>query len=178
MSGFPLPVARETSLRPFAPQRAVIGCGRDALHMCKVTNAEMLMTYWPHIREGLLRIQQKNPPRAHWLPEHVLMELHKGLAGQNAMECFLAHDGITELSHGFIVVYPLIDPFVSLPLKLFVWMLALEPQTMLQLVPELDHMVRARGFRGWQMQTSRKGWIRRCRDVGANVVEYVVAKDL
>lgn len=178
MSIFPLDNPPRQPPRPFAPKQMVVGCGRDGLHMCKVTTPDMLMTYWPHIREGLLHIQKKNPPRAHWLPEHVLLELHKGLAGQNAMECFLAHDGTAEVSHGFMVVYPLIDPFVSLPLKLFVWMLALEANTMMQLVPELDHMVKSRGFRGWQMQTSRRGWVRRCRDVGAEVVEYVVAKDV
>lgn len=175
------------SLAPIAaPQTALVlrelgyamSCGRDDLHMCKVTTPAMLMTFWPSIRSGLLRLRQKNPPRTQWLPEHVLLELHKGFAGQSSVECFLAHDGDVDETHGFIILYPLIDPFVGLPLRLFVWMLSLEPHVMVQLVPELDAMTLSRGYHGWQMQTGREGWLRRCKAVGARVVEYVIAKDL
>ena len=162
----------------FQAVHAMIGCGRDGLHMCRVNSIPMLMQFWPAIRRGLLQIRRKNRPLFRWLPDHVLREIQKGLLNQSSTECFLAHDGTEETVHGFIVVYPLIDPFVQLPLRLYVWMLAAEAGVMRQLIDELDAICLERGLHGWQMQSPRRGWIRRAPQIGAHVVEYTIAKDL
>ncbi len=166
------------TLQPERLPSQVIGCGRVGLHICKLHNGEMLVALWPWLRRGLVQIQQKNPPHAKWMPEHLRLEIIKGLAGQSGTECFIAHDGDTEALHGFLIACPLIDPFVNLPLSWFVWMCNLAPGTLDRVLPEFEQMARDRGYRRWQWVTSRKGWLRRAARFGAQMIEITISKEL
>ena len=172
------PAAPAQTTLALASQHTTIPCGRDDLHMCRVTSPDMLMSLWPWMRTGLLRIKRKNTPDALWLPEHVLLEIQKGFVGQSAVECFVAHDGTEDTLAGFLVVYPELDPFVHVPLCWFVWMANLTPGVLLRLIPEFEAEAVRRGFLRWKWRTSRTGWARRATLFGASVVEYTIGKSL
>lgn len=158
-------------------QRQVLPCGRHDMHPCLLT-PDMLPTLWPWMRERLLRLQVKNPPRAHWLPEHVRAEIERGFARQSQAECFLAHDGRTETITGFVVTVPQNDPFVNLPLTWFMWMCTAEPGALMDCLPEIEAMARLRGYRRIEWLTSREGWERRVSKNGYSIVQYTIAKEL
>jgi len=154
-------------------------CGRTDLHICKVLTPDMLNTVWAWMRLGLERIKAKNAPEARWLPEHVRVEIQKGFLGQSGTECFVAHDyDQVETLHGFLVAYPLIDPFVHLPLSWLVWMANIEFGVLDRVLPEFEQMARERGYLSWRWMTSRKGWARRAERFGARLVEFTIAKEL
>lgn len=185
MSAFPINESAMTVRRPRATPAYVLdgwslGCGRTELHMCKLKSGEELSILWPWLRHGLRTIAAKNPKRTYWLPEHLRMQIALGLAGQNQLECFVAHENGegTDMLHGFLMAYPLIDPFVQLPLTWFVWMANIGPRVMEKLMPEFEEMARKRGFVRWQWGTSRMGWARRAARFGASVVELTIGKDL
>ncbi len=169
-----------------------INCERDGLHMCRVSNPDMLTVFWPYIRAGLDRIREKCHPRQHWLAEHVRLDIQRGLVGQCGTECFLAHYGPrfvktaprtyehegTHQVRGFLVTTAQIDPFVNLPLRWFVWMGVLDSDTFVALMPEFERLAKERGYRGYSW-TGRPGWSRApfVRQFGIGVVEYIVGKD-
>lgn len=157
---------------------AMSTCTRDDLHICKLTDVQFFSVLWPWMRQGLEWLKHKNEPRARWLPEHVAQEIMKGMLGQNAVECFLAHDGTDQRMHGFVVAYPLTDPFVGLNLVWFVWMLYLEPYMLAKVLPEFETLARARRFRAWKFMTSREGWKRYGEQFGLEVTEFAMVKEL
>lgn len=173
------PLGRQLVTPSYRLEGWTMGCGRTELHMCKIRTGEELTMLWPWLKYGLLKIADKNTRRTYWLPEHLRMQIAAGLAGQNQLECFVAHENTTEDAlHGFMVVYPLVDPFVQLPLTWFVWMANMGPRVLSQLMPEFEEMGRMRGFLRWQWGTSREGWVRRARRFGADIVEYTIGKEL
>lgn len=108
------------------------------------------------------------------------MEIALGLAGQNAVECYVGHDSDAqaETVNGFIVVYPLMDPFVKLPLTLFVWMGNMSFPILEKILPEFEALARSRGFLRWEWITSRVGWAKMAAKFGAEIVQYTIAKEL
>lgn len=165
--------------RPFKLTTAIPNCDRDELHLDKVVNNDMLMMLWPWMREGLLNIKRRNTPTALWLPEHVRVEIQKGFLGQNACECFIGHiGGERDTAEGFFVAYPLVDPFVNLPLTWFVWMGNLGFGHIPSALAEFEALGRARGYRRWQWGSPRKAWERRAARFGAHVIERTIGKDL
>jgi len=179
MSAHPIPNPAPRQV-PFVLEGFALGCGQGPLHLCKVRDADALAKIWPWMREGLLRIQAKNRPLTHWMPEHVRMELAKGFMGQTTTECFVGHD-CTETGDslfGFIIGYVSYDPFVQLPLGYYVWMGNMPEGVLDHCLPDFEQMLRERGFHHWEWGTSRKGWARRAERFGAKVVEWKIRKDL
>lgn len=163
---------------PFRLKRHIIGCGREGVHLCRVMSLEMLLAVWPWMEKGLLKIKATNSPNAHWLPDHIRFEIQKGLAGQSATECFLAHDGDTEAITGFVVAYPEFDPFVHLPFTWFAWMAYGEGGLFQATYLEFEAMARARGYKRVKWSTSQLGWAQAAERFGATIVEYTVAKEI
>lgn len=163
---------------PFKLTDSILNCGREELHLDKITSNDTLMTLWPWMREGLLYIKRRNSPQSLWLPEHVRLEIQKGFVGQSSCECFIGHVGTDDTVLGFVVAYPLIDPFVNLPLAWHVWMGNLGWGNIMTLLPEFEELARARGYRRWQWGSARKSWERRAERFGARVIERTIAKEL
>jgi hypothetical protein len=163
---------------PLALTQATPNCTRDGLHIDKVATPDTLASLWPWIREGLLYIKHKNGERMHWLPEHVRMEILKGYAGQSMCECFVGHDAEHNTLRGFLIAYPLVDPFVNLALSWHVWMSTMNDHTLNDVLAEFEGMARARGYLRYQWGSSRKGWERRATRFGCRVVERIIAKEL
>lgn len=159
-------------------QRIAPNCTKDGLHVCKLDDVHFMNIIWPWMRQGLEWLKHKNEPRARWLPEHVAQEIVKGLVGQSLTECFLAHDGNDQQLHGFLVAYPLTDPFVGLNLTWFVWMLYLEPYMLAKVLPEFEMLARARRYRAWKFMSSREGWRRYAEQFGLEVSEFSMYKEL
>jgi hypothetical protein len=157
-----------------------MGCGRDGLHICRINRIEQLAALWPWMKQELIHLRKKNAVRSHWLPEHVRQEIIKGLAGNNLVECFVAHDvrAEAEYARGLLVCYPQVDPFIGLALTWFVWLGVWGPDITDALISEFDDMARARGFTSWEWGTSRKGWARRMEKHGVSLVEYRLVKEL
>lgn len=154
--------------------------------MCKINSEEKLSALWPYMKREILRLREKNPPRMHWIPEHVRKDISLGLAGQSQLECFVAHDAPlqapempqTDTVNGILICYPKFDPFVSLPLTWFVWLMVAQFGVLAALLPEFETIARARGYLHWEFSTARKGWARRAQALGLKEVEYILAKDL
>ncbi len=162
---------------PFPLTMVDVGCGRDTkLHIDRLTSPDLLNKLWPWMRFGLMFIKHKNCPEAHWIPEHVRTEIVKGLSGQSPTECLLAHDAESDTIRGFLIVYPMVDPFIQIPITWFGWMSCLDHYVFDALLPEFEQMARDRGFLSWRLATSRKGYARRAHRVGAEVVEYIIQK--
>ncbi len=171
------------------PADRMLNCNHEGLHIDRLTDLQLLADLWPWMREGLLFIKHKNNPKAHWLPEHVRLEIIKGLPmlaysalgmvvpGQSAAECFLAHDPKDQSVHGFLVAVPLTDVYVQLPLVWFQWMSCMDHGVFDRLLPQFEELRRARGYRSWRLATSRKGYARRAERIGARVVEYLIEKE-
>lgn len=182
VSIYPGPIGDVDATGGYALLNYALGCGRDGLHLCQINRPDQLIELWPWMKEQIEKLRTKNPPRQHWLPEHVRIQILQGIANQNAVECFVAHNigsaREPESLHGMIIVHPLIDPFVNLPLTWFVWLGIIEPKVLERLLPEFEQLARARGYLHWKWTTSRKGWARRAAKFGAKVVEYALEKEL
>jgi len=170
---------------PFKFTTAVLNCSRPGLHMDKILAPDLLGHLWPWMREGLAHIRRKNlSSRTTWLPEHVRDQIALGLTNPqllpqfNRTECFIGHNADDDALQGFLVMYPLVDPFVTLPLAWFVWMASIHPHTLAHILPEFEALARERGYRRWEWTSPRAGWERRAQRFGARVVDRVIGKDL
>lgn len=170
---------------PFKFTTTSLNCSRPGLHMDKVTDPVLLSHLWPWMREGVLHIRRKNlSSRTTWMPEHVREHVGLGLLNpgllptMNRTECFIGHDAEEETLRGFLVCYPLIDPFVQLPLRWFVWMGSMQLDTLEVILPEFRELARSRGYIGWEWSSPRRGWERRAKQFGARVMDRVIGEDL
>ena len=162
---------------PYKLDRVHLNCPREGLHIDKM-DISMLPHLWPWIKEGLLYIKHKNGQLVQWIPEHIRMEIQKGFANVGACECFIGHDADDDSIRGFLVAYPLNDPFINLALTWHVWMATLSWNVLDKVLPEFEHLARERGFTRWQWGSSRASWERRAARFGATVVERTIGKDL
>ena len=164
---------------PFELGDVLLNCAHDGCHLDRVTQNETLMRIWPWMRESLLYIKRRNSPTSHWLPEHVRVEIQKGFVGQNAVECFVGHDAKADVLQGFMVCYPLVDPFVNLPLVWHVWMasIAIEGFDGIYL-RDFERLATERGYRHWQFGSSRRAWERRAARFGMQVFERTIRKEI
>ena len=170
---------------PFQFTTTALGCSRPGLHMDKLTSPDLLACLWPWMREGLVHIRRKNySSRTTWLPEHVRDQIALGITNPqmlpqfNRTECFIGHNEDDESLHGFLVTYPLVDPFVSLTLSWFVWMASIQFDTLNHILPEFEELARSRGYRRWEWTSPRPGWERRASLFDARVVDRIIGKDL
>jgi hypothetical protein len=151
-------------------------------HLCRVRDAATFTELWPWIREGLMFLREKNPPRQKWLPEHLRKEVMLTFMNppQAQTDCFVAHD--VGAGHdrvwGHLFCFPQVDPFVALPLAWHVWMGFMLPTVLDALLPEFEDEARKRGYTSWQWCTSRTKWIKRAEKFGAKVVEFTISKPL
>jgi hypothetical protein len=118
----------------------------------------MLAECWPWVKERLQRIKEKDRSAGHWLPEHVRHRVLQGLFGQSMVELYLAVDD-DQVLYGFIVTDTLVDPFVNVPLTLWVWA-GWGNRAMIRLLPWLVDLAKKRGLTGIEFDSGRVGWAR------------------
>lgn len=141
-----------------------------------------LAGWWPRIREGLMKIRERQGARATWRPEHVRAAIVGGQA--ELWGIFSNVDPYPEELAGFAVTQPLTDPFLNLPTGMFVWMayqytdVAGREKTVRTMDDHLTEVARSRGYTHLQAFTSRAGLGRRLRSMGWETVMHVVQKEL
>lgn len=147
----------------------------DGFKVARAT-ADDIRLRWPLLRKWLLEIGRKNPKSyAKWEPEHIRLEVLKGIAGQNGVQMFLCFNPDLQ---GFFITYPQVDPFVNLPLALFIW-LTYGPNGVLEYaMPFIEQMAREGGYTAIEGMSGRPGWIRRLARYGFEPTQVVLRKNL
>jgi len=138
-----------------------------------------LTVHWPFIRRGLVLIKSRQKHGGFWEPEHVRASI---VAGQSELWLAFADGGMIETPVGFTVTQMTTDPFLHVPIGLFVWMAWKEPGDRTDAVAAMDEHItqvaRDRGLRHIEALTARPGLGRRLAKHGWVVSMEVVRKEL
>ena len=138
---------------------------------------EDLERHWPYIKRGLKIVRSKQTKHSYWTPEHVRMELMAGRAELYFVADAL-EDGTLGVMHGFFVVTHLLDPFLHVPLGLFVWVAYAQLPGFDQAEQWIEQLARQRGMRFVETISPRPGMPRRLQKAGWYVAQTVLRKDL
>jgi len=130
-----------------------------------------LHAFWPFIRVGLNKIRARLEKHSYWEPEHVYAALVAGRA-----QLLLALRG--EAVVGFTVVTVQSDPFLQVPLSLFVWIAYSEGGGVVEMDDALEALARTQGLRFLEALTARTGLLRRIARHGWYRAMTILRKDL
>ena len=123
----------------------------------RIANQPELNKVWPYVRERLDVIKKKDKTCRNWVPEHVRNEIVKTFIGQSTAELFVGMDE-SEVLHGFIVTQIHVDPFINVPMVLWVWFAWLNNAMIDRFMPYLEDLARERGLTSIEFDTGRFGW--------------------
>lgn len=136
---------------------------------------------WPFVRQGLARIRKRqdrdHPDRATWRPEHIRAALIEGfqMQAKGAMpitELWLACPREKKLPFpvAFTVTQTTMDPFVHVPLSLFIWCSYHDPKDRSDAVTSINSAIateaKRRGYCKLEAMTARLGLARRMAKFG------------
>lgn len=144
---------------------------------------EGVRKFWPTvIRPGLERIKEKDKNGGKWEPEHVRLQLERGLAGTIFCECHLILASNLSVPVGFVVVTLYNDEFINVPLYLHVWLAWCEKAPVAKvresIDPQLEQIGKDLGVRGIQFGTSRwRAWMHRLFTRGYKIHLVMFRKD-
>ncbi|MDE2232861.1 MAG: hypothetical protein KGJ90_01900 [Patescibacteria group bacterium] len=122
---------------------------------------------WAFIKHGLEMVKAKIGNRAKWTPMHVRQAI---LAGNS--ELWLGVDG--EKPVGFYVLSVVNDPFIHIPVSLFIWVAYGEELHLIELgMPYIIARAKELGLQTIEFLSPRQGWGRRLENLGFDVSEVV-----
>ncbi len=132
--------------------------------------------HWGFIRSGLEKIRRhaiKVGLQTHWLPEHVKVALHEKRA-----DCWLVVEG--DAAVAFVITQVQTDPFVNLPLSLFVWHAYSLPGHDVVAITDafIEQRARESHLRWIDALTARPGLPRRLAKFGWRAAMTIIRKDL
>lgn len=146
----------------------------------KIADMKMLNEVWPYVRARLAAIKKKDKTSRHWIPEHVRNEIQKGLVGQSTTELYVGVDD-SKVLHGFIVTQVCLDPFINVPMTLWVWFAWLNNEMIDRFTPYLENLARERGLTQIEFDTGRFGWagaIRKLKTSGFYMTRMQYRRDV
>lgn len=137
---------------------------------------EELIRYWPFVLEGLRKVRADLEGHSFWEPEHIRAALEASfLAAKRGevpgTELWLCRDPEGGGVAAFAVTQVMVDPFLHVPLCLFVWVMYKDPaytgDAVGATVAQLEAAARVRGYRWLEAMTiipafakhlERHGW--------------------
>ena len=142
---------------------------------------DTMVACWGFVRHGLLAVKRKAKGAIVWHPEHLRLALEKGFTREpGGAELWLACSSGTPVA--FVITTPEYDPFLNLPMSLYVWISYHDPLVRSDAVPKLEAVIeevaRARGFASLRCMTTRKGLLPRLAPFGWRQVLVVLEKPL
>jgi hypothetical protein len=137
----------------------------------RAAQANDLLVHWPFMREGLLSIKQRLGTHSHWEPVNIYNALVKGTAN-----LFLVERG--ERVVGFFVTTLQVDPFLGVPMSLFVWIAYSVDGGVEEGHAFLEGYARTCGVEYIEALTARKGLVKRMQKFGWGLAMYIIRKDL
>src|SRR5262245_48754546 len=155
-------------LRPRKPKVVWSSAAPNDIQPVKIMDLKGLNECWPYVRDRLAVIKAKDKTCRNWIPEHIRNEIQKAFIGQSTTELFIGLDD-SRVIHGFVITQVHIDPFVNVPLILWVWFAWLNQEMIERFMPFLENIARDRGLTEIDFDTGRWGWhgtIRRLKASG------------
>jgi len=148
------------------------------------THKEML-EHWGFIRSGLASVRRELEGRSFWEPEHIRLALEQSFAAEvrgEAPVCQLWLGWDQQVPQALMVTQLMIDPFLHVPLTLFVWIFYKHPRypghLMLECWEQFSHYARLRGCRTLEAMTGIPAYADYLASQGWEKVMTVMRKSL
>lgn len=160
-----------------APVDEQLSLGKDPHRRVVRASAADVEYHWRYIRAGLLKVLSKQDRHVSWHPEHVKQQVQ---ANQAEMYFVVQPDDVSPnlVLNGFFVLSMMNDPFLHMPVGLFVWIAYANGPAFDDGLAAIDHMAFERGVRFIECITPRPGLVRKLTHRGWRVSDYILRKDM